>query len=103
MYTLNERLKKELLAQVEDIKIDENQLDSYHYNRNPYGVEEQLIGTSSCFEWDEREEWQAKVKTLAEDIKKYGVNGYCDLSDEEEAVEDEVNMAAYLWLLSLVD
>ena len=103
MYVLNERIKKELLEEAEKTEIDVTQLDSYHHDRNPYGVEDQLIGTSSCFEWSEREEWQAKVKKLAEDVKNSGVIGYCNLSDEEEAIEDEVNTAAYLWLLSLVD
>ena len=103
MYTLSDSIKKELLKAVEKMEIDETQLDSYHYDRNPYCVDAELIGTSGCHDWDEEEEWKAKVKALADDIKGYGVMSYVDLSDDEENIEGEITMAAYLWLYSLVD
>lgn len=103
MYTLRDSIKKELLKAVERMDIDETQLDSYHCDRNPYCVDAELVGTSDCRDWDEEEEWKAKVKALADDIKDYGVMSYVDLSDDEENIEGEITMAAYLWLYSLVD
>lgn len=103
MYILSESIKKELLKEVEKTEIDVTQLNSYHYDRNPYGVEEQLIGSSSCSEWDEDEEWDEKVKELAKNIKDYGILEYVDLSDDEKIIADEITMSAYLWLLSLVE
>ena len=80
---LNETLKKELLKKVEEMEIDVDQLDSYHIDRNPYCVEPQLIGTSSCGVWDENEEWQAQIKKMKNYIETDGAGEYLTLADED--------------------
>ena len=61
---LNEALKKELLKKVDEIEINIEELNSYHFEKNPYGVETQLIGTSGEGQWDENEEWQEQIKKM---------------------------------------
>ena len=50
---LNEALKKELLKKVDEMEINVEELKSYHFEKNPYCVEPQLIGTSGEGQWDE--------------------------------------------------
>ena len=61
---LNEALKKELLKKVDEMEINVEELSSYHWESNPYGVESQLIGTSGEGQWDENEEWQSKISKM---------------------------------------
>ena len=85
----NERLKKELDNYLEKLEVDVSELDSYHYVRNPYCVEEQLIGSSSGYEWDEDEEYNAKVEKLIEYIEADGIKYYLTLQSEDWDNEDE--------------
>ena len=85
----NDRLKKALDSYIEKLEVDVEELDSYHYVRNPYGVEEQLIGTSSCYDWDEDEEYEAQVAKMLEYIETDGVENYLDLEPEDWDNEDE--------------
>lgn len=85
----NDRLKEALDSYIEKLEVDVEELDSYHYVRNPYGVEEQLIGTSSCYDWDEDEEYEAQITKMLEYIEADGVENYLDLEPEDWDNEDE--------------
>ena len=86
---LNEKLKKELLKEVEKIEIDVGQLDSYHIDRNPYCVEPQLAGGSSCGVWNENEEWQEQIKKMKKFIEADGAGEYLTLADDDWDNQDE--------------
>ena len=76
---LNETIKKQLLNKAETIDIDVSELESYHWDDNPYGLEPALACGSACGVWDEEEEWKEQCKLLAEWVK----------ADEAAMVEDE--------------
>lgn len=80
---LNDKLKKELLSWVENMEIDVQELDSYHWEKNPYCVEPQLAAGSGCGMWDENEEWQAQIRQAKEWIASDGANCYLTLADED--------------------
>lgn len=86
---LTETLKKELLKKVEEVEVDVSQLNSYHIDHNPYGVEQQLIGTSSSGVWDENEEWQEQIKKMKNYIEADGAGEYLTLSEEDWDNHDE--------------
>lgn len=80
---LNEAHKKELLKFVDRMEVDIEELDSYHWDSNPYCVEPQLASGSGCSTWDENEEWQAQVTQAKEWIAADGANSYLTLADED--------------------
>lgn len=86
---LNDALKKELLKFVENIEIDVTQLESYHWDRNPYCVESQLIGTSGCGVWNENEEWQEQVKKAKTYLEADGAGEYLKLANEDWDNKDD--------------
>lgn len=86
---LNDALKKELLKFVENIEIDVTQLESYHWDRNPYCVESQLIGTSGCGVWNENEEWQAKIQKAKKYLSKEPAYELLTLADEDYDDDDQ--------------
>ena len=88
---MKEELKKKIDEWVESLDFDETELPSYHYDHNPYCVEPQLIGTSGVFEWDEDEEYQAKLNRAVELIEADGAFEYLDTPEEdEEEIKKEV-------------
>lgn len=80
---LNESLKKELLKFVDRMEVDVEELDSYHWDSNPYCVEPQLAGGSGCGVWDENEEWKAKVSKAKDWIATDSAKYYLTLADED--------------------
>lgn len=86
---LNEKLKKELLKKIEQIEIDVSELDSYHWDSNPYCVEPQLAGGSGCGMWNENEEWQAQIQKIKTYIAEDGAGEYLKLSSEDWDNEDD--------------
>lgn len=102
---LSEKIKKELLKKSEDIEIDVTELKSYSWDRNPYGVEEQLIGTSGSGDWDEEEEWQERIRTLTDRLEKDGLAEYINLDDREEELDQEtgeLTRESIRWLMTLI-
>lgn len=102
---LIEKIKKELIKKIDEIEIDVTQLYSYVWERNPYRVEEQLIGTSGSGDWDEEEEWKEKVKKFIEWLEKDGLVEYCDLDDREIELDQEtgeLTCEAIRWLNTLI-
>lgn len=86
---LNEALKKELLKKVDEIEINIEELNSYHFEKNPYGVESQLIGTSGEGQWDENEEWQEQIKKMKKYLEADGAGEYLTLADDDWDNQDE--------------
>ena len=80
---LTNEQKQELGNYINNMSIDYSNLDSYHYESNPYMVESQLVGSSGCYDWDEDEEYQVKLETLIDEIPKYGVENYLKLTQEQ--------------------
>lgn len=102
---LNEKIKKELLKKAEKIQINVDELDSYVWDRNPYGVEEQLATFSACGDWNENEEWHEQIKTLIRWLSADGLNEYATLSDEEQELDEktrELTHEAINWLNTLI-
>ena len=97
---LNEKIKKELLNKIEEIEIDVYQLDSYHWDNNPYDVEPALAWGSAGGVWDEEEEWKEQLKTLAEWVKSDGLCEHATLADDED-LDGQMSLEAYNWLMNL--
>ncbi len=80
-------LKQKLLAALEDEEIDVTDLASYRVNRaTPAG--RQFSGPSEA-EWDEDEEWVAKIEQFKIDVETNGVFNCVDCSDVTEEMLDE--------------
>lgn len=79
---LTEEMKQQLLQEVNDTEIDYEDLDSYVYDSNPYGVEEELIGDSGSADWDEDEALVAKFDRFIEIIECDGAIEHIDFPEE---------------------
>lgn len=86
---LNEALKKELLKKVDEMEINVEELSSYHFEKNPYCVEPQLIGTSGEGQWDENEEWQAKIQKAKKYLSEEPAYELLTLADEDYDDDDQ--------------
>jgi hypothetical protein len=86
---LNEALKKELLKKVDEMEINVEELKSYHFEKNPYCVEPQLIGTSGEGQWDENEEWQAKIQKAKKYLSEEPAYELLTLADEDYDDDDQ--------------
>ena len=98
---LNETIKKQLLNKAETIDIDVSELESYHWDNNPYDLEPALACGSACGVWDENEEWEEKIKKLVSYIQSdNSVFEYCTITEEEDT--QELTHRAINWLNSLL-
>ena len=97
---LNETIKKQLLNKAETIDIDVSELESYHWDDNPYDIEPALAWGSAGGAWDEEEEWQKQCKLLAEWVKADGLGEYATLADDED-LDGQMSLEAYNWLMNL--
>lgn len=97
---INETIKKELLNKIEEIEIDVSELESYHWDNDPYGLEPALACGSACGVWDEDEEWQEQCKLLAEWVKADGLCEHATLADDED-LDGQMSIEAYNWLMNL--
>ena len=59
---LNEEQKAAVRRWFKNLPVDCENLPSAHWVHNPYGVDPELVGTSSCYEWDEDEEAEARME-----------------------------------------
>ena len=79
---------------VNDLEIDPSDLPSYHYDKNPYGLEYPLYCGSGQYDWDEDEEYEAKCEKAVDYLESDGVEGYFDVEDDEltlfDARDDEL-------------
>lgn len=92
---LTEDLKERLLDLVNTTEIDVEDLESYTYDSNPYGLEYPLSIGSGGEDWDDNEEMCAKFDRVIDDVEDEGIGEYIDIEDgldeygelTEEAVE----------------
>lgn len=59
---LNEEQKASVRRWFENLPVDCENLPSAHWVHNPYGVDPELVGSSSGYEWDEDEEAEARLE-----------------------------------------
>lgn len=71
------------------MEINVEELSSYHWESNPYGVESQLIGTSGEGQWDENEEWQAKIQKAKKYLSEEPAYELLTLADEDYDDDDQ--------------
>jgi hypothetical protein len=95
---LRENIKKELLDAAEAIEIDIESLDSCRWVNNIYGVEPQYA--VGGYDWDEDEEWNAKLVKLAHWVEADGLGEYVRLADDED-LDGDMTMKAVVWLLNM--
>ena len=98
---LNETIKKQLKEKIEEVEIDVSELDSYHWDNNPYDVEPALAWGSACGVWNEDEEYSEQCRTLAEWVRADGLGAYVDLADDEDE-DGQMSLEAYNWLMNLI-
>ena len=65
---LNEEQKETAHRWFKNLPVDCAELPSAHWVHNPYGVDPELVGTSSCYEWDEDEEEAARLEIAIDRI-----------------------------------
>lgn len=94
---LSQVQKWEIKDFVFSIDVDVEELESYEYDNNPYGLEYPLSCGSGCGTWDEDEELEAQKERAIELITQDGIWEYlgvgvdCDTDDAEyEKVYREV-------------
>ena len=59
---LNKEQKEAVRRWFKNLPVDCESLPSAHRVHNPYGVDPELVGTSSCYEWDEDEEAEERLE-----------------------------------------
>lgn len=59
---LNEEQKAAIRRWFKNLPVDCENLPSAHREHNPYGVDPELVGWSSGYEWDENEEVEARLE-----------------------------------------
>lgn len=59
---LNEEQKEAVRRWFKNLPVDCAELPSAHWVHNPYGVDPELVGSSSGYEWDEEEEREARLE-----------------------------------------
>lgn len=84
-----DKIKKQVDDFIEKINIDVEELPSYYYDRNPYGVEDALIGTSGGYDWDESEEYQEQLEKALEILENESIFDYIDADEIKESDEKE--------------
>lgn len=98
--TALDQIKKEILKSVEEIEVDVTQLASYEYSPAVYSWQCSSCGPAED-DWDEQEEWQAKLEEAIKDLQGWGnLSDYAKVTMEED--EDmELKNKIICWLESL--
>lgn len=101
--TAEEKIKQDILKYIDNKEIDIEELDSYEYHRPTYSWESSCP-EDSYEEYDEKEEFQAKIEWLIDAVENHHdhLGDYVDMTDEE-AEDDELQLRLLNWLKSLVD
>lgn len=81
--TLSQNTVNKIKNWVDGIEINVEELESAYYDRNPYGVEEELVGSSGCWEYDEDEYYEAQCDKAIEYITNDCASAYFDIADDE--------------------
>lgn len=101
--TAEEKIKQDILKYLDNKEIDVENLDSYSYNAPTYSWYSSSPEPANE-DWDEDEEFQAKVEWLINEIEKHNYNfgDYIDMTQDEMWNED-LQLRLLNWLKSLVD
>lgn len=66
---LNEEQKDAIRRWFKNLPVDCENLPSAHRVHNPYGVDPELVGWSSGYEWDEEEEAEARLEMALDNME----------------------------------
>lgn len=84
---LTDSLLDKIRKYVDNMELSDDEfleLPSTYYDRNPYGVEEQLIGSSGgYFNDDQGEIFEAKLNHFIEYIENDGILNYIEIDDND--------------------
>lgn len=86
---LSQVQKWEIKDFVFSIDVDVEDLESYDYDDNPYGLEYPLSHGSGCGSWDEDEELEAQKIRAIELLTQDGMWEYISVGVDWETDEDE--------------
>lgn len=84
---LNEALKKELLKKVDEMEVNVEELNSYHREYNPFGVPAEYATWE--YDWDENEEWQAKIQKAKKYLSENQAYEILTLADDDWDNQDD--------------
>ena len=78
---------------INSIEIDPSDLDNTHYDPNPYGVEDHLIGSSGCYVYDDAEYYEAQISKALKNIEADGAWEYIEdfCLDENGDPDEDLN------------
>ena len=100
--TLLEKIKQDMLKAIDDQEIDVTQLQSYEYHEPVYSYSSAYPEDESE-EWDENEEFQAKLEYVIDRLESGDTLGdYIDVTEEEDDDED-LKLRLLNWLKGLLD
>ena len=66
---LKEEQKASICRWFKNLPVDCESLPSAHWVHNPYGVDPELVGSSSGYEWDEEEEAEARLEMALDNME----------------------------------
>ena len=94
--TAEEKIKEDLLKYIDNMEIDVDSLSSYRYYPH-------TMSDPSCEDWDEEEEYQAKLEQLIDRIESGdNIGEFIDITDDE-AEDEELQLRILNWLKYLKD
>lgn len=85
---LTEQQQKELLALVDTIEVDVDELPSFVYDSDPYMVGYPLCMGSGSGDWDEDEEYVAQIEEAINRIEADGVMEYVTAPEDADDYGD---------------
>jgi len=85
---LTDEIKEKLIKLVEETEIDVEDLESFSYDRNPYGLEYPLSRGSGEADWDKNEEMCTKFDKIIDNIYDEGVSEYIDVDPDLDEYGD---------------
>ena len=86
---LTQEQKVKIRKFVFSIEVDVEDLDSYEYDDNPYGLEYPLSRGSGCVSWDDDEELEVQKKRAIELITKDGIWEHISVGVDGETEDSE--------------
>ena len=97
-----DKIKQDFLKYIDNMEIDVSQLDSYEWNA-PVRSYSSAYPEDESEEWDEEEEYQAKLEKIIDGLEDRDyLSYYVKVTDEEDEDED-LKLEIINWLKSLQD
>ena len=95
-----EKIKQDLLKHIDDMEIDVTQLQSYEYHEPVYSYSSAYPEDESE-EWDENEEFQAKIEHIIEGLEDRDALGDYIETTEEEDDDEDLKLQIINWLKNI--